>query len=522
MDLCISFLLLILSLFLYLYWSFKKAHMFFENLNVPYLKPNLIFGNMTDVMLLRKSLAEVYRDIYNKLEPHRFGGVFTMKKPTFLIRDPELIRDILIKDFAFFSDRGITSDRTNEPMSYHLFNMKGDEWKNLRIKLTSTFTSGKMKMMFPLLTRCGEKLSQVIDKIPENESFDVKDLFARYTTDAIGTCAFGLETNSLDNPNSEFRIMGKKIFEFRYKSLIRTLWTNIPSSLVKLLNLTIVDTKIEKFFMNIVDTTVKYREQNNITRSDFLDLLIALKNNTILQKFHDGAEQDDLQKFLHQIGDKFVKSDVEMTNDLLAAQAFLFFAAGFETSSTTLGYALLELCLNPTIQDEVRREIHQVLTSNDNQLTYDAVKKMKYTDMVIAETLRKYPPAAMLFRRCCENYKIPQTKVIIPANTSVIVSIYGIHMDEKYYTNSEQFRPERFTEQEIAKRPNYTYLPFGEGPRVCIAERFAKMKVKIGLIYALKDFSYQVSPEMKFPLEFEKNFGLLTPRDSIRLLRQKV
>uniref|UniRef100_A0AAT9UTS9 Cytochrome P450 6PZ13 n=1 Tax=Maconellicoccus hirsutus TaxID=177089 RepID=A0AAT9UTS9_MACHI len=522
MDLCISFLLLILSLFLYFYWSFKKAHMFFENLNVPYLKPNLIFGNMTDVMLLRKSVGEIFRDIYHKLEPHRFGGVFTMKKPTFLIRDPELIRDILIKDFAFFSDRGATSDKTIEPLTHHLFTMRGDEWKNLRIKLTNTFTSGKMKMMFPLLTKCGDNLSHVIEKIPEKESFDVKDLFARYTTDAIGTCAFGLEINSLENPNSEFRIMGKKIIEFKYKTLIRTLWPNIPSSLVKLLNLTTLDTNVEQFFMNIVQTTVEYRERNNITRNDFLDLLIALKNNTILKKFHDTADQEDLRKFLHQIGDKHVKSDVDMTNDLLAAQVFLFFIAGFETSSTTLSYALLELSLNPSVQDEVRREIHQVLTSNDDQLSYDVAKKMTYTDMVIAETLRKYPPAARIFRRCCENYTIPQTEVIIPANTSVVISVYGIHMDEKYYNNPEEFRPERFTEEEISKRPNYTYLPFGEGPRVCIAERFAKMKVKIGLIYALKDFSYQVSPEMKFPLEFEKNFGLLTPRSSICLMRQKL
>ena len=60
--------------------------------------------------------------------------------------------------------------------------------------------------------------------------------------------------------------------------------------------------------------------------------------------------------------------------------------------------------------------------------------------------------------------------MIIPAHTSIIIPVYGIHLDQKYYDNPEEFRPERFTEEEKAKRPNYTYLPFGDGPRVCIGK----------------------------------------------------
>lgn len=72
-----------------------------------------------------------------------------------------------------------------------------------------------MKMMFPLIKDCGEKLNQVVNQLPVEGPFDVKELSARYTTDSIGTCAFGFETRSLENPNSEFRLMGKKIFKFR-------------------------------------------------------------------------------------------------------------------------------------------------------------------------------------------------------------------------------------------------------------------------------------------------------------------
>uniref|UniRef100_A0AAT9UTT9 Cytochrome P450 6PZ26 n=1 Tax=Maconellicoccus hirsutus TaxID=177089 RepID=A0AAT9UTT9_MACHI len=521
MDYQISSMLLLTCVILYLYRIWKNAYLFFEKLGIPYLKPNFLFGNMTDAILLRKSLVDVNLDLYRKLEPYKFAGIFNSMKATVMIRDPELLKHVLVKDFAYFSDRGINVDEKVDPLGYHLFTMKGDEWKNLRVKLTSTFSSGKMKMMFSLVKDCGENFSEVIDQISANETFDMKDLSSRYTTDTIASCAFGLESKTLNNPKSEFKSMVRKLLQFRIFMLVRVLWTNMPMKLIKFFNMTFFDSKAQKFLGDIVHKTIKYREQNNVTRNDFLDLLIALKNNTLMQKFQDTGDHEDIQTFLEQVGGKCLKSDIEMTNNLLAAQCILFFAAGYEAASTTLGFTLLELALNPHIQNKVRQEILDVLSTNDGQLTYDLMKQMTYTDMVISESLRKYPTSAILFRRTCQNYKIPGSDVIIPAETPILIPVYGIHLDEKYYDNPQEFRPERFTEQEKAKRSKYTYLPFGEGPRNCLAKRFGKMQVKLGLIYALKDFSYQVSPKMKFPLTFKRNFGLLTV-DGIWLQRQKL
>lgn len=75
-----------------------------------------------------------------------------------------------------------------------------------------------------------------------------------------------------------------------------------------------------------------------------------------------------------------------------------------------------------------------------------------------------------LLRECSQNYRIPGTDVIIPEKTSILIPVYGLHLDEKYYDNPEEFRPERFTEEEKSKRPKFTYLPFGDGPRSCIGK----------------------------------------------------
>ncbi|XP_065207404.1 probable cytochrome P450 6a13 [Planococcus citri] len=510
MDYYTCTVVLIASLVIFLYQFLKKRYSFFERCGIPYIKPTILFGNTIDIILLRKSMGEVFAELYKKLEPHRFGGIFAATKPMIMIRDPNLLKDILIKDFVNFSDRGWDVDHTLEPLTNHLFTMHNDDWRNLRMKLNSVFTSGKLKTMFPLVKVCGDKLSEVIGRIPENESFDAKDLMARYATDVIGSCVFGLDTKSMDDPNAEFRMMGRKLSQFRLRSMLRLLQFDVvPQKLAKLLKITFFDLKTQHYFGDIVLKTIEQREKTNAKRNDLIDFLIAMKNGQTSEKYNNVGNGRDF--------------DLKITDELLAAQGFIFFFAGYETSSTSLSYILLELSQkqNKHIQDKIRQEILDI-TSANSRLTYDVLKQMPYTDMVIDEILRKYPPNGILQRRAIKNYKIPNSDAVIPAGTAIIVSIYGLHCDEKYFDNPQEFRPERFTEEEKSKRLSCTYLPFGTGPRYCIGASFAKIMVKIGLIYALRNYSYRTSPKMKFPLEFDKNLGLLTPCNSILLQREKI
>ncbi|KAJ8944241.1 hypothetical protein NQ314_009518 [Rhamnusium bicolor] len=86
------------------------------------------------------------------------------------------------------------------------------------------------------------------------------------------------------------------------------------------------------------------------------------------------------------------------------------------------------------------------------------------------ETLRKYPPVPLITRQCVKDYKVPDEDVIIEKGNIVMIPVSGIHYDEDYYKNPEVFDPERFNEENIAQRPKYTHLPFGEGPRICIGK----------------------------------------------------
>nr|QTC11278.1 cytochrome P450 6PX1 [Phenacoccus solenopsis] len=491
----------------YLYWSIKKTHKYWLEKNVPYIKPkNLFLGNTTELLLKGMPLVKYHESIYNELAPHEYGGYFHFSKPVFIVRDPELIKTILIRDFPYFMNRGSSFMDEKEPLTQNLFNLGGKKWKNLRIKTSPAFSSGKIKIMFNLMKECSEQLVSVMDETLKTDSdIEAKELMSRFTTDIISSCVFGLQSNTLKNPDSVFRQMGKRIFASSTSNRITSFLNSIFPWLRRLLKFKIIDEQVNDFFVNLVRDTIKYRETNNVTRNDFLDLLIALRNDTSMPHSDQFTDQIMPDK-------KF-----ELTDGLLTAQCFVFFVAGYETSSGTLTFALYELAKNQDIQTKLRQEIDTVLEESNNEFTYEAIQKMTYLDQVINETLRLYPILPFLVRVCTKNYTLPNTDIVIEKNTRVIIPILGLHHDPQYYPNPFEFNPENFSKEAKMQRQQCTYLPFGEGPRICIGMRFGLTQVKLGLAMLIRNFNFEISPNMKLPFGFKK-YSILTTVDGDMLL----
>ncbi|XP_033365841.1 cytochrome P450 6k1-like [Bombus vosnesenskii] len=182
----------------------------------------------------------------------------------------------------------------------------------------------------------------------------------------------------------------------------------------------------------------------------------------------------------------------EFDGDDLVAQAAVFFIAGFETSATVISFTLHELALNPDVQETLRTEIDDALAKTDGKITYDMVMTLPYLDMVISETLRKYPPLAFLDRVTLADYKMPNSDLVLEKGIPIFISMMGLHKDPRYFPNPEKYDPLRFTEEAKRARPSFVYLPFGEGPHACIGLRLGLMQSKLGVVQVLKD--YEVSP----------------------------
>lgn len=213
--------------------------------------------------------------------------------PRLFLLEPDLIKDVLVKDFSTFHDRGVYMNEDVEPLSGHLFMLPGKRWKNLRMKLTPTFTSGKMKMMFQRLVECGEELKLCLENIAERgEVIEVKDILARFSTDVISSCAFGIECNCLKNEHAEFRQWGRKLFEPTIRSIVVGLLSGIAPVVLDTLRLSTIDSDISKYFIKMVQETVEYREVNDVKRNDFMQLLIQLKEKGSLNSGKEAEDQN--------------------------------------------------------------------------------------------------------------------------------------------------------------------------------------------------------------------------------------
>ncbi|KAH0822299.1 hypothetical protein MTP99_012687 [Tenebrio molitor] len=486
------------GLVIYYKWSFT----YWKRRGLEYLEPSIPFGNSAKLFTAKCNFAEQFAQFYNEFKRKglKHGGVFMFARPFYIPVDPAIIKNIMQKDFSHFVDRGLYVNEEVDPLSGHLFSLEGDKWKNLRAKLTATFTSGKMKMMFETMANCAKDLDDLTNQAAiSREDLDIKEILARFTTDIISSCAFGVDSNSLKNPDTQFRYYGTRIFQNsaweNFKNLVQFMF---PPKILDAVKFKTTKPDVADFMFNLVKKTVAYREKNNVYRKDFLHLLLQLKNK--------GKITDEESVVAN--GDK--GKEIALTINELAAQVFVFFAAGYETSSTTMTFTLFELSQDHNLQDKLRQEINSVLAKHNNQITYDAIMEMTYMDQVINETLRKYPPLAFLNRKCTTPYDVPGTNLHIEKGTMVVIPILGLHHDDEYYPEPSKYDPDRFSAENKNSRPSFTWMPFGEGPRICIGLRFGMLQSKIGLTALLSKYRVTLSNKTKTPLAMDTKSFITT------------
>lgn len=236
-------------------------------------------GHMGKALFGKIHLGFQLKNYYDKTKRHPFIGLFMLNRKAILVNDMDLIKKILVKDFNYFPNHGFGFSVEHDPLSKHLPNMNDHEWKSLRTRLTPTFTSSKMKYMFDTMLLCAQDMMQYLDaEISNDKVVDLKDVLANYGTDVIGSCAFGIETNSFKYPDAEFRRIGKRISNLSTLEGFKQTLSTVAPEIFKILGLRVVPKDVEDFLVKSVDNTIKHRESNNIVRNDFMQLLIDMKN----------------------------------------------------------------------------------------------------------------------------------------------------------------------------------------------------------------------------------------------------
>lgn len=271
-----------LLLYIYLTRTFDK----WKKLNVPYVRPIPLFGNYLNVALCIDNPADTYKRIYRKLAGHKYGGFFQMTTPYLMIRDPEMIHNILIKDFSYFPNRGVYADFSAEPMTENLFFMYNPKWKIIRNRITPAFSTGKIKLMFDQINECSDTMMENIYKKMNDISndIDVRSIISKFSIDVIASCAFGLTLNENIEDHSKFHMYGMILFQPSLRYLMRQLCLMISPKLLKILRFTNFPTIVSNFFHRVFHETILYREKNNLIRPDIMQTLIEARKDLVLNK----------------------------------------------------------------------------------------------------------------------------------------------------------------------------------------------------------------------------------------------
>ncbi|KAK5640999.1 hypothetical protein RI129_009546 [Pyrocoelia pectoralis] len=452
-----------------------------------------------------------------------YDNLMGMQFLDMVISDPELIKKIMVKEFETFPEhRPFISSDADPLWSNNLFAMEGGEkWHQLRSTLSPSFTSSKMKAMFVLMKECSKEFLKYYQTKGDKVEIELKDAFARFGNDVIATTAFGVTCNSLANPKNEFYILAKELSFLKGFRRFALLINAMLPTFSKIFQISLFTKRSREFFTMLVKDTLKIRRERSIIRPDMLHLLMES------QKGNCKYEEDT-----HKTGAGFAmveesdfgktnrNSKLEITDEIITSQVMIFFFAGFDTVSTMMSYTIYELAINPDVQKRLREEIDDAVKLSNGEITYENLLEMKFLDMVISESLRKWPPFVMVDRRSARPYTIEpenatETPLLLEKHSTILCPVFSIHRDAKYYPNPDKFEPERFSEENRKNIQPYTYLPFGVGPRNCIGSRFALLEGKLIVAEIVKNFEIFPIAKTQNPIVFSKTIFNPLPDDGI-------
>ncbi|XP_058829307.1 cytochrome P450 6g1-like isoform X1 [Topomyia yanbarensis] len=471
---------------------------YWQSATVPYIPGKPFVGNFLEMLLQRKSAFELMDDLYRNamVRDGKLLGVCILMRPALVLRDPELIKQVFIKDAVYFTNRHMSTDHRSDPIGYYnLLMIKNPHWKQLRTFLTPSLSLNKIKRMYDLVDQIGKDMLDHLAGLPEKQPLtretEFKELCARFTTDVIASTFFGIQSKCLSDEESEFRYYGKKIFEYGPKRGITMASFFFMSELVPYLKFKLFPRDTEHFLRTIIRQEIERREASGEKRGDFIDSMISLKN--------DGAT----------IG---AKEKIPLKDDILVAQAATFYMASFETTSSVLSFTLYELTKNPKVQHRLREEIRLCIQQHGPDLPYECLmNEMPYLGMVISEAARLYPVLPFLERQCTlpegsTGYKLePFHDFVIPNKMPVLVPIYAIHRDPKFFPDPLLFNPERFAKENLDNILPCTYMPFGVGPRTCLGSHFGTLQVKVAIVRILAQYQIARSESTPEKLTYKKN-----------------
>ncbi|CAH2087331.1 unnamed protein product [Euphydryas editha] len=478
----------IICLIGWLYLRWRRIKTYWSDRGVPNVPPVPLLGSFG---FLVKENFGVWLRRMNLQFKSPYIGIWTFWRPGIIINSPEIARNILIKDFDNFRNRLVSSGVTDPIGGLNLFTVKEPIWSAVRQQLSGVFTASKLRMLQYNIRIKSQELVQRIHN-DRDIKIDLKKMFVDYTTDVIGTSAFGIKSDATLTGGGPLRDVTKDFSKYdMYRNLSWYSIYFVPE---------LVDIFRFKFFP---------KSATDYFRKIFRSVALQRKTNQTDEKARD------LLDFLLKVQ----KENESYSDDLIIAQAAIFLLAGYESCATLLTYTTYELAHLPDLQDKVYQELSEAAKcSEEGELDVEVLSELTYLNCVIKEGLRKYITLTWLDRITIKDYKIDD-KVTLESGTAVFINVIGMQYDPQYFPEPNKFDPDRFLPENKNNIELYSYLPFGEGPKFCIGKKFGLMTAEFALASILLNYKIQPYPNTPRPEDIKiDNRGILyLPADTLHV-----
>ncbi len=428
-----------------------------------------------------------------------YGDVFKVKlgpAKLMVVAKPDLIQHIL-KARPYQFRRMSKMDKILRAEGVHgLFNAEGDDWKVHRRIVNRGLDIKHQQQYYPSIVKSVRRLNAKMLAAAETQSdYAVQDDLTRFTVDVTTSLAFGFDMNTLEQKGGVIQEHMEKIFPMIFKRI------NAPIPWHKIYRRK-DDREYDKAFVEIekqVRTYIKAGRQRLLDQPE-----LKIQPNDILEALIVASEEEDLI------------SDREIKGNLLT-----LLLAGEDTTAHSLAWALYLISLHPFIQTKLQQEADEVIKNDILLSSYADHDLLEYTTAVINETLRLKSVAPLLLLEPLADIDIGEYHFEKGAKV-IVLTRYGA-LSNNYFTDSEEFNPDRWLDQGGNKCPVHNLsaiMPFGAGPRMCPGKHLAMLEMKLVLSMMAKNFTLELVTPVD---QIQENlaFTMMPDKFEIRLSKRK-